>query len=170
VQTSVGSDQIEKKLDGINEVKSVVRLGSLRSDLERLFQQLSGRIPSYEFVRSVKHPQADLDLEGSETLDHLARLWANDEVARILGARDNSLREAATMLALRYKLVTPTSGAVIQDTPTEVDNNDLEPAGFTTVNTVKEPDFGSLFFLVFIFFAWLIYVKARKANTGIVTP
>jgi len=170
VQTSVGSDVIEKRLDGVNEVKPVVRLGSLRSDLERLFQQLSGRIPTYEFVRSVKHPLANLDLEGSETSDHLARLWANDEVARILDAHDNSLREAATMLALRYKLVTPVSGAVIQDTPAEFDNTDLESSGFRTFTTVQETDFGSLFFLAFVFFVWLIYGKVRKANAGIVLP
>jgi hypothetical protein len=170
VQTSIGSDEIEKKLDGINEVKSVVRLGSLRSDLERLFQQLSGSIPTYEFVRSVKHPQTDLDLEGNETSDQLARLWANDGVARILGAHDNSLREAAIMLAVRYRVVTPASGAVIQDGHAEFDNSDLEPLGFTSFTTVDETDFGSLFFLVLIFFVWLICVKVRKANTGLVNP
>ena len=72
VQTSAGSDEIVTKLDGINEVKSVVRLGSLRMDLERLFQQLSGQVPTLEFVRSVKHPQLDPNLDGVETSNHLA--------------------------------------------------------------------------------------------------
>ncbi|HEX3249826.1 MAG TPA: hypothetical protein VHS05_10395 [Pyrinomonadaceae bacterium] len=170
VQTSVGSDEIEKKLDGIAEVKSVVRLGALQTDLERLFQQLSGRIPTYEFVRSVKHPNQNLDLEGIETSDQLARLWANDEVQRILSARDNSLREAATMLALRYKLVTPASGAVIQDSHGDFDSSNLESPRVATFSSVDEGDFGSLFFLTLIFFGWLIYVKARKANTGVIIP
>lgn len=74
------------------------------------------------------------------------------------------------MLALRYKLVTPSSGAVIQDSPQQFDGGNLEPPAFTTYTTVEEPDFGSLFFLALIFFAWLIYMKARKASTGVAIP
>jgi hypothetical protein len=72
VKTSVGPDEVERQLDGINEVKSVPRLGSLRLDLERLFQQLSGKVPTLELVRSVKHPKLYPDsFEGMETTDHL---------------------------------------------------------------------------------------------------
>jgi hypothetical protein len=162
VQTSAGSDEIVKRLDGINEVKSVVRLGSLRMDLERLFQQLSGQVATLEFVRSVKHPQSDPNLDGIETSTHLAKLWANDEVARILGARDESLKEAATLLALRYQLVTPTSSAVIMDTPKQIDGGDLEPKETFTISDIGEADFGGLFFLAVLFFARLIFVKVRK--------
>lgn len=170
VQTSVGSDEIEKKLDGIAEVKSVVRLDSLNSDLERLLQQLSGRIPTYEFVRSVKQPDRNLDVEGIKTSDQLARLWANDEVQRILSARENSLREAATMLSLRYKLVTPASGAVIRGSTTDFDSSEVELPGFAAFTTSEEADFGSLFFLALMFFGWLIYLKIRAANTSAVIP
>jgi hypothetical protein len=162
VQTSAGSDEIVKKLDGINEVKSVVRLGSLRTDLERLFQQLSGQVPALEFVRSVKHPQPDPNVDGIETSNHLAQLWANDEVARILGARDQSLKEAATLLALRYKLVTPTSSAVIMKTPKQIDRGDLEPIETFTATEMAAPNYGDLLFLAFIFFVWLIYTKVRR--------
>jgi hypothetical protein len=169
VQTSAGSDEIVKKLDGINEVKSVVRLGSLQIDLERLFQQLSGQVRTLEFVRSVKHPQADPDLDGIKTSDNLAQLWANDEVARILGARDVSLKEAATLLALRYKLVTPTSGAVTMERATQIDRGDLEPVTPFTLTEVAEVDLGSLFFLAFVFFVWLIYVKIRRTPAVYIT-
>jgi hypothetical protein len=167
VQTSAGSDEIVTRLDGFNEVKSVVRLGSLRMDLERLFQQLSGQVPTLEFVRSVRHQQLDPALDGVETSNQLAQLWANDEVARILRARDESLKEAATILALRYKLVTPTSGAVILDTPKQLDSSDLEPLKAYASTEVAEPDLSGLFFLVLVFFIWLIYVKARKTHTVI---
>jgi hypothetical protein len=162
VQTSAGSDEIVKKLDGINEVKSVVRLGSLRMDLERLFQQLSGQRPTLEFIRSVKRPQLDPAVDGVQTSNHLAELWANDEVARILGARDESLKEAATMLALRYKVVTPTSGAVILETPKQLYGSDLEPVEAFTHTDLEAGDPAGLFFLVVLFFAWLIYVKVRR--------
>jgi len=170
VQTNIGSDEIEKKLDGIAEVKSVVRLDSLNADLERLLQQLSGRIPTYEFVRSVKKPDQDLAVEGIQTSDQLARLWANDEVQRILNARDNSLREAASILSLRYKLVTPASGAVTQGNSADFDSSDIESPGFQTFTRVSEADFGSLFFLALIFFGWLICLKARRGNPGALIP
>jgi hypothetical protein len=167
VQTTAGSDEIEKKLDGIDEVKSVVRLGSLRTDLERLFSQLSGTTPTLQFVRSVKAPTPNMQLEGVETSDHLARLWANDEVARILSARDNSLREAATMLSLRYQLVTPASGAVIREnTQSAPYIGDLKPKEVTTFTFVQQPDLGSLLFLGLIFFVWLVYMKTRGANSS----
>ena len=136
-------------------------------DLERLFQQLSGQVPTLEFVRSVRHQQLDPALDGVETSNQLAQLWANDEVARILRARDESLKEAATILALRYKLVTPTSGAVILDTPKQLDSSDLEPLKAYASTEVAEPDLSGLFFLVLVFFIWLIYVKARKTHTVI---
>ncbi len=172
VQTSIGSDEIEKKLDGINQVKSVVRLGfSLQPDLERLFRQLSGLAPTYEFVRSVKHVDKHLAPAGIETSDQLARLWANDEVARIMNAQDDSFREAATMLALRYQLVTPVSGAVIQDSTNEqFDSSDVESPAVPTFIAREEPDTGSLLFLAVIFFVWLVCVKAGKANTAVFTP
>jgi hypothetical protein len=53
--------------------------------------------------------------DGIQTSDQLARLWANDEVTRILAAKDESLNDAATMLAARYQLVTPVTGAVVSD-------------------------------------------------------
>jgi hypothetical protein len=169
VQTSAGSDDVVTKLDGINQVKSVVRLGSLQMDLERLFQQLSGKVPTLEFVRSVGHQQLDPALDGVETSNELAQLWANDEVARIMGAQDESLKEAATILALRYKLVTPASGAAILDTPKQLYSTDLEPLRAFASTEVAEPDLSGLFFLVFIFFVWLIYMKVRKTNVVIYT-
>jgi hypothetical protein len=83
-------------------------------------------------------------------------------VARILGARDESLKEAATLLALRYQLVTPTSSAVIMDTPKQIDGGDLEPKETFTISDIGEADFGGLFFLAVLFFARLIFVKVRK--------
>ena len=89
VRTTSGSDEIEKRLDGLHEVKSVARMDHLQKDLENLFQRLTGQTKTMEFVRTskvvVEYPYPD---EAIETSDHLARLWANDEVARILSARN----------------------------------------------------------------------------------
>lgn len=167
VKTRVGPDEIEKRLDGINEVKSVVRLGSLRSDLERLFGQLSGRKKTLEFVRSLKHTtSSSIESEGFQTSAHLARLWANDEVARMLNARDESLKFAATELAVRYQLVTPVSGAVVLENDQQYRNAGLKPVDAGTVPTIPEPEIVSLLIAAVITIAWLICVKRRPARSG----
>lgn len=165
VQASIGPDEVERQLDGLSEVKSVPRMGPLRSDLERLFQQLSGRVPTLEFVRSVKHPDSfPSAYEGMETSDHLARLWANDEVARILNARDVLLNDAATTLAVRYQLVTPVSGAVVLETAEQYRASGLKPVDAGTVPTIPEPETVTLLLIALLFLVWLFFWKIRKAN------
>ena len=167
VQTTSGSDELEKKLDGINEVKSVPRTGPLSSDLQTLFGRLTGRIKTLELVRSSKKldPEVDL-LYSAKTSDHLARLWANDEVTRILAARDESLNDAATLLAVQYQLVTPVSGAVVLETAEQYRAAGLQPVDPGTVPTIPEPEVVILMAIVFLFIAWLGYRKYRVASGG----
>lgn len=101
VQISNGVDEIEKNLDGIDEVKSVPRTHILQTDLENLFAQLTGRVKTLEYVRSSKKLDKKIEMSGGvHTNDHLARLWANDEVARILAPHDASLTDDAITLAV----------------------------------------------------------------------
>ena len=127
VPTAKGSDEIVKRLDGISEVKSVIRMGTLRADLERLFKQLSGQTKTLEFVRSVKHSERPEETEGYKTSDLLAKLWANDEVVRLLNAREESLNETANKLAMRYQLVTSVSDAAVRDSTQESESIDTAP-------------------------------------------
>ncbi|HKG61133.1 MAG TPA: VIT domain-containing protein [Pyrinomonadaceae bacterium] len=167
VQTTGGVDEIEKRLDGINEVRSVARTGLLENDLKILFAQLTGQVKTLQFVRSSKkldkHQQT---FAGVETSDHLARLWASDEVARILAPRDESLTDEATMLAVRYQLVTPVSGAVVLETAEQYRASDLQPVDAGTVPTIPEPEIAALLIVVGAFLIWLMYMKYRKQGRG----
>lgn len=166
VQTTDGPDEIERQLDGITEVKSVVRLGQLNSDLSRLFREFTGGVKKLEFVRSLKYGSQGAELEGIKTSDHLARLWANDEVARILSAGDESLNDAAIMLASRYQLVTPVTGAVVLETSQQYRNAGLQPVDAGTVPTIPEPETIALLFVAGLFLILLFYVKHRKSGRG----
>jgi len=160
VQTSVGPDEIEKKLDGINEVKSLTRTDYLSTDLKKLFAQLTGQSPTFEFMRSSKKLDGGLDLTGAvETSDHLARLWANDEVRRIATPGDAQFTDAATALAVRYQLVTPVSGAVVLETDAQYRTNDLKPVDPGTVPTIPEPETVALLLVASIFILVLLYLK-----------
>jgi hypothetical protein len=129
-----------------------------------LFARLTGRVKTLEFVRTSKkvdrvpHPS-----EAVETSAHLARLWANDEVTRILTARDESLNEAATTLAVRYQLVTPVSGAVVLETAEQYRDAGLQPVDAGTVPTIPEPEIVVLLGLMAaMFVSCVIYTKLRS--------
>jgi hypothetical protein len=170
VQTSSGSDEIEKKLDAVKEVKPVVRTSMLRNDLQILFAKLTGRMPTLEFVRSSKKLDKQTEMVGGvSTTDHLARLWASDEVARILAPQDASLVDEATTLAVRYQLVTPVSGAVVLETAEQYRGSGLEPVDARTVPTIPEPEMVVLLIVAGAFNIWLIYMKYRKRGRGTCT-
>lgn len=167
VRTTAGPDEVEKTLDGVAEVKSVPRMNYLQADLEKLFARLSGQAATLEFVRTSKkvkrHPDPS---EAIQTSDHLARLWANDEVARILNARVESLNIAAITLATRYQLVTPVTGAVVLENAAHYSAAGRTPVEAKTVPTIPEPEIVALVLVLAIFLSWLIYRKYRAAGGG----
>jgi hypothetical protein len=165
VQTSKGSDQIAKRLDGINEVKSVTRMGTLRADLERLFRQLSGQIKTFEFVRSVKHAELPVETEGYKTSDLLAKLWANDEVVRLLDVRDGSSNNTASQMAMRYQLVTSVTDAAVQDSnhPSRIADTAPVKYGITSGHRLE---IETLFLGAVLLMIALICMKCGQAGGG----
>lgn len=158
VQTANGPDRIEEKLDGVFAVESVPRMGTLQSDLERLFAQLSGRLNTLEFVRSnEKLEQVPNSPNTKETSGHLARIWANDEVAHLITSGDEKSVEEATQLAVAYQLVTPVSGAVVLETKEQYTAAGLKPVEPGTVPTIPEPEMVMLIAMVAALLLWLLY-------------
>lgn len=169
VPISNGADEIEKQLEGIDEVRPVARTGLLQNDLENLFAQLTGRVKTLQLVRSSKKLDKRKEMPGAQTSDHLARLWANDEVARILAPRDESLTAEARSLAIRYQLVTPVTGAVVLETAEQYRASGLQPVDAGTVPTIPEPGMVALLIVAGVFLIWLMYMKHRKQGRGTCT-
>lgn len=162
-----GADEIAKRLDGINEVKTVPRTSYMLADLENLFARLTGQAKTFEFVRtSRKVAEYPLPHEAIQTSDHLARLWANDQVARILASRDDELNDAAITLAARYQLVTPVTGAVVLENAQQYSASGLTPVDPGTVPTIPEPEMVALLIVVAIFLGWLAWRKYRMVGGG----
>jgi hypothetical protein len=158
VQTANGPDRVEEKLDGVLAVESIPRMGSLKSDIEKLFAQLSGRVKTFEFVRSnTKLEQLPNSSNAKETSAHLARIWANDEVRRLMGSTDAKAGEEATQLAVAYQLVTPVSGAVVLETKEQYTAAGLKPVEPGTVPTIPEPEMVMLIAMVAALLLWLLY-------------
>ena len=165
VQVGKGSDEIAKGLDGINEVKSVIRMGTLRDDLEKLFRQLSGEIKTYQFVRSVKYSERPEQSEGYKTSELLAKLWANDEVVQLLNARDESVNNIAGKLATRYQLVTSVSDAAVRDSTDESPTVDTAPVSHPNITTASA-EFETLLLGAVLFTLALIVMRPRQAGGG----
>ena len=94
-----------------------------------------------------------------ETSLHLARLWARDEVLRLLAARQI---EAAVQLAAQYQIVTLVSGAVVLETKEQYQQTGLEPADPATVPAIPEPA-SRWFWLAGLVLLWLAGL-GRKAR------
>ena len=156
-----------KRLDGINEVKTVARMNHLEKDLKTLFAQLTSKTKTFEFVRKSKvvaeFPSAN---EAVQTSDHVARLWANDEVARILAARDSALNDAAIKLASKYQLVTPVTGAVVLETAQQYDAAGLTPVDPGSVPTIPEPEMIVLLIVATVILGCLAWRKLRTVTGG----
>lgn len=77
-------------------------------------------------------------LGSNKTSDHLVRLWANEEVGKLIyGLEPN--KKAAQRLAIKSRLVTPVSGAVVLETQEQYDRANLKPGDPNHVPTVPEP-------------------------------
>jgi hypothetical protein len=135
-QVGPGPSRITESLEGIESVEIVPRLGRVGSDLERLFGIWSGKEVSWRLARHVLVPGDDRAEGKPTTSDHLVRLWAADEIGRLVKARRAA---KAVDLAGRYQLVTRVSGAVVLETQTEYELAGLQPADPATVPSIPEP-------------------------------
>jgi hypothetical protein len=137
LQAGIGPDRIAEKLNGIPSVKSLPRRGSIRDDLERLVATWNPGAKSFIAVRErLEHSAGTNPMPGSAGSSHLVRLWAREEIQRLVAARK---MDEAVRLAHRYQLVTPVSGAVVLETKAQYQAAGLQPVDAETVPAVPEP-------------------------------
>ena len=155
VSTAYGFDEVEKELDNLSYLQSVPRFGDLQKDLERLISQLNQSKKSFGYNR-VNVEKIEVE-NAKETSKHLVRLWANDEVNRILAAEKDE--KQAVELAVKYQLVTPVTGAVVLETQQQYDQFGLRPVDKNTVPTIPEPEFYLLLSVVLGVLIWLFATR-----------
>jgi hypothetical protein len=139
VMVGRGPNQIAVGLAEYVPFRSVPRLGTLEQDLRQVFS--SWGQPVLEFHRD-RVPVAELGPldAASKTSSHLARLWARDEVTRMLEGGKPEAREKAMELATRHQLVTEVTGAVVLERKEQYDAAGLRPVDPGTVPSVPEPE------------------------------
>lgn len=166
LQTEVGPDRVSEKLDGVPAVEPIERAGDLQTDLSNLFERLAGRRKQLRFVRAGEGAGGARAAGGKETKEtsaHLARLWANDEVARMLADRAKNRTDEAIKLAARYQLVTPVSGAVVLESKEQYQQAGLQPVESGSVPTIPEPE---MVLLLAVAAALLTFAFFRRQQAG----
>jgi Vault protein inter-alpha-trypsin domain len=151
VSTASGFDEVEKELDSLSYLQNTPRFGDIQSDLERLISRLNQSKKSFGYNR-VNVAKADITAS-KETSKHLVRLWANDEVNRILATEKDEKK--AVELAVKNQIVTPVSGAVVLETKEQYDQFGLRQVDKGSVPTIPEPETYLLIAVILGVLLWL---------------
>jgi len=163
LQSKLGRDVIEKNLSASNIVETVSRFGALGDDLSRHLNRISQQKRQFEFIRTTEEAKGFKPLiNAKETSAHLTRLWANDEIKRLLANKSPANGKAALDLAIKYQLVTPVSGAVVLETKEQYDQFGLRPVEANSVPTIPEPEEYLLFGVVMSLIIWMFWRYKRK--------
>jgi hypothetical protein len=133
-----GAQVILEKLDGTPRVSAAGRWGTLREDLsEELGRALVGGGRSLRRTLETR-PLIMLTPETQEKGAHIARLWAAEEVGRLIDGSSQKRTEAVA-LAGKFQLVTPVSGAVVLETKQQFDAAGLKAIDPASAPTIPEP-------------------------------
>jgi hypothetical protein len=165
IQAGSGVNRIVEGLDGIQEVRRVPRLGDLTHDLRLLFDQWSAGTKKIEAERRRLGQDAIFDPDKAEkTSSHLVRLWAHDEVLKLTESRKEAARKEAIMMAIKYHLVTPVTGAVVLETAKQYKDAGLKPVERDEVPVIPEPETWLLMAALFIIFLWMVYTRRNRCT------
>ncbi len=158
IQHGIGRNAVGRSLNESDAVFTVMRYGSLSGDMTRLFDMILKQEAVVKAVRTTETSAASASANAKETSQHLVRLWANDEVLRLLRKGDEA---AATNLAVKNQLVTRVSGAVVLETQQQYDQFGLKPVDPNTVPTIPEPEEYLLFGVILAAAAYLFWRNRR---------
>lgn len=153
VQVAPGPNHVLESLDGMGSIQAL-SLAKLSSLFER-WRSGGNQVLAHREKVSRAPPPGRME---EQTSDHLARLWANDEVQRLLYT-ERASRESIVELAHNYQLVTPVTGAVVLETQQQYDESGLTPVPEGTVPSIPEPEEWALIVIALIV---LLYASSRR--------
>lgn len=159
LQVEPGTDLVSAELEKAVGVTMLPPSRDPARSLERLFRGWWPDVKRLKAVRT-REPGKPDQPPGAKASDHLARIWAHEEVARLLSTGNPPDAGAATAIAVRYHLVTPVSGAVVLETAQQFKEAGLEPVPSDTVPIVPEPEFW-LMAVVALGAVWFLWRRRR---------
>ncbi|MBI1320615.1 MAG: hypothetical protein GC168_16955 [Candidatus Hydrogenedens sp.] len=164
VQVSPGPNRVLEMLGPVRGLVSVPVVNGLGASLRYLAEH--GRLEDIQREYTlVDEPAADV-LPGT---DHLVRLAVNDTVLGLLAGRDSEAAKEAAALAVRTRLVTPVSGAVVLERQEQYERHGLDPGenqdAVAQIPAVPEPEEWALIIIACIALVVLLVRRARQYRT-----
>lgn len=173
LQAESGPNRILEQLGDMSRVKSVALVSSLPETLDRLLRSWQPDSTILVAQRTkVSEPLADVRADATS---HVVRLWACEEVERLISQRKT--KEAAE-LAMLYQLVTRVTGAVVLETAEQYRRHGLQPVDPATVPSIPEPSTYALFGLGLVVLVasrrlalnWPRYLTTRRCRHRKIAP
>jgi hypothetical protein len=158
LQTTPGRYRVVEALEDAPGFTKPANRGDLAATLRHQFKEWSGASLFRAIRERQARPEGASEPAGLKTSEHLARLWAYEEVER-LAAEGN--RAQALKLAGSHELVTSISGAVVLETAAQYAEAGLVPPTGENVPSVPEPAFWALVGCA-LGFLLLMYFHARR--------
>ena len=144
---------------GVVSLSADALLGGVGPALKRLFADWGAE--SWMSERR-KVPVAEVPAAAAPASDHLGRLWAAEETARVFRTGDPVALEKAQKTALPWHIVTAATGAVVLETKEQFAATGLEQVPSSSVPTTPEPAaMLSLGVVVFVFVA-VFFIRRRR--------
>ncbi len=165
LEAVAGPNLLLEKIDMGSDLHSVPINATPRAALQKLFRQWQAGAQQIVLTRGRVDANANEVARVAKTSDHLVRLWAFDEVARL--AQTASTRPTAIELAQRYQLVTAVTSAVVLETREQYQDAGLEPVAAGSVPTIPEPETWLLIALVLAVLAWQYRRRAQPASNPV---
>ena len=166
LQLVPGRNVVVEELEGTGLLTKIESHGDLVSDLQRLFNRWQGAERILTGARHRKHFADSDEAVGGlhETSEHLVRLWAKEEVERLVASGNSAKIEKAQELAARWQIVTSISGAVVLESAAQYKEAGLEPVKKHTVPTVPEPEEWALIIVTMMVLLWSYFNKRREGE------
>jgi hypothetical protein len=164
LQVANGRNHILEKLDGVPEITKAYRLGLFIDDFKHWLAVLGSGKPLYTYARQAVD-SAQMPAAEEKASAHIVRLWAYDEILRLLSQDNYDARSKAIELATKYQLVTPVSGAVVLESQAQYDQAGLEPVEPGSVPTIPEPETWAMLIIALV----LLTAVARRHGRPVVS-
>jgi hypothetical protein len=156
IDAAAGPNRVLEAPELAGFIAPAPRLRGLKEDLERLFSEWEKGGKRLAAIRAkIDRPAAPGPEQERKTSDHLARLWAHDQVIRLSGSRNKGDMDEALRIASEYRLVTPLTAAAVLETDADYARAGLEPPAGKKVPTIPEPETWALIIVALAALAWV---------------
>ncbi len=164
IQVAPGQNVLVNELANLGALTPATRTAVTPDTLSDLLARLGGSRQELRWRRTSADSVPAVADSAKQTSDHLARLYALDEINALAPFENVEARQKAIRIAADYRLVTTVSGAVVLESQAQYKEAGLEPVSADTVPTIPEPETWAMLIVAAVVLLYLAF--RRKLATA----